>query len=387
MHVHEYQAKEILRRYGIPSPPFEILDHVSLTGAALRRLETKDAVVKAQVHAGGRGKAGAVKLARGEAAVEQAVDDILGLRIVNNQTGPQGIVTEKVMLTPPVSIAREFYMAITVDRRLAAPVLMLSSEGGMDIEEVAERQPHLLMRQIVPPRGELYGFQLANLADHLRLSGAAADQAKHIFRGAVAAFLETDASLLELNPLVLTEQGELLALDAKMSFDDNALFRHPDIAGCFDPTQLAAQEVQARAHDLSYVALSGDIGCMVNGAGLAMATMDIIQLKGGRPANFLDVGGGASKEKVTEAFRIIAFDPKVKAILVNIFGGIMNCVTIAEGVIQAVRTLDLKVPLVVRLEGTEVEAARALLAASKLPIQTATALDEAASLAVKVAGR
>lgn len=387
MHVHEYQAKEILRRYGIPSPPFEILDHVSLTGAALCRLETKDAVVKAQVHAGGRGKAGAVKLARGEAAVEQAVDDILGLKIVNNQTGPQGIITEKVMLTPPVSIAREFYLAITVDRRLAAPVLMLSSEGGMDIEEVAERQPHLLMRQIVPPRGELYSFQLANLADHLRLSGAVADQARQIFRGAVAAFLETDASLLELNPLVLTEQGELLALDAKMSFDDNALFRHPDIATCFDPTQLAEQEVQARAHDLSYVALTGDIGCMVNGAGLAMATMDIIQLKGGRPANFLDVGGGASKEKVTEAFRIIALDPKVKAILVNIFGGIMNCVTIAEGVIQAVRTLDLKVPLVVRLEGTEVEAARALLAASKLPIQTASALDDAAALAVQVAGR
>jgi succinyl-CoA synthetase beta subunit len=385
MHVHEYQAKQILRRYGIPSPPFEVIDSLVLTRSALERLGTADAVVKAQVHAGGRGKAGGVRLARGTAAVEQAVDDILGLRIVNNQTGPQGIVTEKVMLTVPISIAREFYFAITIDRASAAPVLMLSAEGGMDIEEVAEKHPDKLLRQQIAPHGALYSFQLANLTDHLGLSGVCADQAKKIFQGAVQAFLETDASLLELNPLVLTDAGELLALDAKMSFDDNALFRHPDIAADFDPTQLAPQEVQARAHDLSYVALDGDIGCMVNGAGLAMATMDLIQLKGGRPANFLDVGGGATREKVTEAFRIIALDPKVKAILVNIFGGIMNCVTIAEGVVQAVRSLDLQVPLVVRLEGTEVEAARALLEASKLPIQTAEGFDQAAALVVQVA--
>ncbi|MFZ4099841.1 MAG: ADP-forming succinate--CoA ligase subunit beta [Chlamydiia bacterium] len=386
MHLHEYQAKELLKVHGVTSPPFVVIDRLALVSAALKELGTQDAVVKVQVHAGGRGKAGGVRMARGSSAVNNAVDALLGLRIVNEQTGPAGLVAEKVLLTPPVAIAREFYLAITIDRGLGKAVLMLSAEGGMDIEEVAVTQPHRVLRQIIPSNGKLWGYQITNLVHLLELSGPAATQCADLLQRVVTCFLENDCSLLEINPLVLTEEGQLLALDAKMSIDDNALYRHVKLSEWFDPSQLAPQEVQARAHDLSYVALDGEIGCMVNGAGLAMATMDVIQQVGGRPANFLDVGGSATRDKVAEAFRIIAQDPKVKAILVNIFGGIMNCVVIAEGILEAMQSLDLKIPLVVRLEGTQVEEARKILQMSGLPIESASHLDEAARRVVQRAG-
>lgn len=384
MDLHEYQAKELLKGYGIHSPPFVIIDQIALVGQALKDLGTEEVVVKVQVHAGGRGKAGGVRIAKGRTAVEDTVSDMLGMKIVNQQTGPQGVVAEKVMLTPLVPVAREFYLGATIDRKRAEAILILSACGGMDIEEVAIKNPEAVLVQSIGPGGHLYGFQTWNIAKCLGLRGDLAEKVALFARGIAKAFLDLDASLLEINPLVLTEDGDLVALDAKLSIDDNALFRHPDLQAMFDPTQLPEAEVLARAHDLSYVSLDGDIGCMVNGAGLAMATMDLIRHVGGAPANFLDVGGGATKERVAEAFRWIILDPQVKVILVNIFGGIMNCVTLAEGLIEAVRVLKLSIPLVVRLEGTEVERARELLAQSGLSIRGAVDLKDAAQQAIAI---
>jgi succinyl-CoA synthetase beta subunit len=305
------------------------------------------------------------------------------MKMINQQTGPEGVVAKKVLISKPVDIAKEYYIGALIDRERAVPVLIASPEGGMEIEEVAHKSPEKILKIPFSFDGKIRSYQLLRIVKFMGWSGEQAKVGAEIVKGLAKAFIETDASLLEINPLVKTPHGEILALDAKLSVDDNALFRQSEIVSMYDPTQISPQEAAAKEFDLAYIAMHGNIGCMVNGAGLAMATMDIIQLFGGAPANFLDVGGGATKEKVAEGFRIILSDPKVKAILVNIFGGIMNCATIAEGVLHAAKELHIQVPLVVRLEGTNVEEGRRLFRESDLKISTASDLKAAAELAVK----
>jgi succinyl-CoA synthetase beta subunit len=381
MNLHEYQAKEILGRFGVPVPPYRVASSAAEAKRLAAEMGWSQAVLKIQVHAGGRGKAGGVKFAKTPAEIETLAKQLIGLKMVNEQTGLEGIVAHQVLLSEPVDIAREFYLGALIDRDKATPILIASAAGGMDIEEVAHKSPEKILRMPIRFDGKLRAYQHLELARCMGWTGDLAKQGAHLADKLAKCFVETDAALLEINPLVETKQGQLLALDAKLSLDDNALFRHPDLAAMHDATQVSPQEAAAKQHDLSYIAMHGEIGCMVNGAGLAMATMDIIQLAGGSPANFLDVGGGATKEKVAEGFRIILSDPKVKAILVNIFGGIMNCATIAEGVIFAAK--GVKVPIVVRLEGTNVAEGRRLFQESGLSIHSAKDLQEAATLAVK----
>jgi len=381
MNLHEYQAKEILGRFGVPVPPYRVASSAAEAKKLAAEMGWSQAVLKIQVHAGGRGKAGGVKFAKTPAEIETLAKQLIGLKMVNQQTGPEGIIAHQVLLSEPVDIAREFYLGALIDRDKATPILIASAAGGMDIEEVAHKSPEKILRMPFRFDGKLRAYQHLELARCMGWTGELAKQGAHLADKLAKCFVETDASLLEINPLVETKQGQLLALDAKLALDDNAQFRHPDLASMYDQTQVSPQEAAAKQHDLSYIAMHGEIGCMVNGAGLAMATMDIIQLAGGSPANFLDVGGGATKEKVAEGFRIILSDPKVKAILVNIFGGIMNCATIAEGVIFAAK--DVKVPIVVRLEGTNVAEGRRLFQESGLSIHSAKDLQEAATLAVK----
>jgi succinyl-CoA synthetase beta subunit len=343
-------------------------------------------VVKIQVHAGGRGKAGGVKFAKGKEEILQTVDRLIGMRMINNQTGPQGVVAHQVLISAPVEIAKEYYLAAVIDRENAAPMIIASPEGGMEIEEIAVKMPDRVLKLPIPIDGTIKGYQAMRIAKFMGWTGPLIQEGMTLITGLAKAFKETDALLLEINPLVLTEKGHLIALDAKLSVDDNALFRQPEIKNFYDPTQESTNEVMAREHDLAYVALDGNIGCMVNGAGLAMATVDIIHYFGGAASNFLDVGGGASKEKVAEGFKIILEDPKVKAILVNIFGGIMDCATLAEGIISAASGLHLKMPLVVRMEGTNVEKGKYLLQQSGLDITTADDLVDAAQKAVIAAG-
>lgn len=382
MHVHEYQAKMILQHYGIPTPIFAVVSHLDELESAIDKLGLEQAVVKVQVHAGGRGKAGGVKIARSRAEIFEAVDQLLGMHITTPQTGKEGIVVRQLLISPLVDIVQEYYLGVTVDRQRAQAVLIASPEGGMEIEELSATHPERIKVIPIHPGGVLRNYELIELAKFMGWKGTLEKQGKQIVVGMVKAFVETDASLLEINPLVRTPEGELTALDAKLTLDDNALYRQPQLAACYDPTQLTPYEARAKEHDLAYVALEGNIGCMVNGAGLAMATMDIIHHYGGSPANFLDVGGGASQEKVAEGFKIILSDPKVKAILVNIFGGIMNCVTLAAGIITATTELGVHVPLVVRMEGTNVEAGRKILQDSDLNILLADTLDEAARIVV-----
>ncbi len=381
MNLHEYQAKEILARFGVPVPPYRVASSAAEAKKLAAEMGWSQAVLKIQVHAGGRGKAGGVKFAKTPAEIETLAKQLIGLKMVNQQTGPEGIVAHQILLSEPVDIAREFYLGALIDRDKATPILIASAAGGMDIEEVAHKSPEKILRMPFRFDGKLRAYQHLELARCMGWTGELAKQGAHLADKLAKCFVETDASLLEINPLVETKQGQLLALDAKLALDDNAQFRHPDLASMYDQTQVSPQEAAAKQHDLSYIAMHGEIGCMVNGAGLAMATMDIIQLAGGSPANFLDVGGGATKEKVAEGFRIILSDPKVKAILVNIFGGIMNCATIAEGVIFAAK--NVKVPIVVRLEGTNVAEGRRLFQESGLSIHSAKDLQEAATLAVK----
>lgn len=385
MNLHEYQAKNLLKRYGVPVPDFDVATNIEEAQGIAKKLKLEKAVLKIQVHAGGRGKAGGVKFANSKEEIAKVAQSLIGMKMVNQQTGPEGIVAQKVMISKPSDIAKEYYLGAIIDRARATPLLIASPEGGMEIEEIAQKTPDKILKMPFSFEGKLRSYQLLSLCKFMGWKDAIAKQGAKMAQAIAKCFIETDASLLEINPLVLTPQDELIALDAKLSIDDNALFRQPEIASFYDASQVSPQEAQAKEFDLAYIAMQGNIGCMVNGAGLAMATMDIIQLFGGSPANFLDVGGGASKEKVAEGFKIILSDPKVKAILVNIFGGIMNCATIAEGVIHAAKEQHVKVPIIARLEGTNVEEGRRLLKESGMKIQAADDLQKAAELAVKAA--
>lgn len=384
MNVHEFQAKEILLKYGVPIPDFGVASNDKEVDEVIDQLSLKEAVVKIQVHAGGRGKAGGVRFAKTPDEIRDVARQLIGMKMVNNQTGPQGVVAHQVLISRPCTIAKEYYLGAVIDREEARPLLIASPEGGMEIEEIAVKHPEKILKIPIGLDGKVKPYHLLRICNFMGWKEDTAKVGVQIVKGVAQAFLDCDASLLEINPLILSQENELIALDAKLSVDDNALFRQPDLAALYDPTQQSPSEVTAKQFDLSYIALDGTIGCMVNGAGLAMATMDIIQYYGGKPANFLDVGGGASKEKVAEGFKIILSDPHVKAILVNIFGGIMNCAILAEGIIEAARTYSIRVPLVVRLEGTNVEQGKRLLAESGLSILTADSLSEAAKKAVGV---
>lgn len=385
MNLHEYQAKEILKQLGIPIPPFGVASTVEEAKQVAVALHLQKAVLKIQVHAGGRGKAGGVKFAKSREEIGKIAHSLIGMKMVNQQTGPEGVIAQKVIISAPVDIEKEYYIGALVDRNRGVPVLIASPEGGMDIEEIAHKSPEKILTMPFSFQGKIRAYQLVRLQKFMGWSGDLAKQGARLAQNLAKSFIETDASLLEINPLVLTKQGHLLALDAKLSVDDNALFRQKEISLFYDPTQVSKQEAMAKDFDLAYIAMNGTIGCMVNGAGLAMATMDIIQFFGGSPANFLDVGGSATKEKVAEGFRIILSDQKVKAVLVNIFGGIMNCATIAEGVIHAAKEQKIHVPIIVRLEGTNVDEGRRIFKESSLKIASAEDLQQAAQLAVKAA--
>lgn len=381
MDLHEYQAKEIIRSYGLPVLPFWVASNLAEVEEIITKENLSKAVLKIQVHAGGRGKAGGVLFADGGEEIKSKAKQLLGMKIVNNQTGPAGIMANKLLLTSPVSIEKEYYMSVVIDREEAKAFLIASPEGGMDIEEVAEKYPDKILKLPIEQTGEIKSFRLVRLSHFMGWKEAMAKEGIAFARLLAKVFIESDASLLEINPLVSSE-GRLWALDAKLSIDDNALFRQKNIAALYDPTQQSPIEVEAKALDLAYVAMDGNIGCMVNGAGLAMATMDLIYHYGGKPANFLDVGGGASKEKIAEGFRIIVEDPKVQVILVNIFGGIMDCAVLAEGIVAAIQEGGIRVPLIVRMEGTNVEEGRRLLEEARLSIVTAHSLSESAEKAV-----
>lgn len=393
MKIHEYQAKAILRRSGVPVPRGWVADSPEAAANAFRNLEVPVAVLKAQIHAGGRGKGTikdlpeqhGVQLVRSAEETYQAACNLLGHTLVTAQTGPAGQIVHRLLVEEGLDVARELYLGVVVDRAAAEPVLMASAAGGMDIEQLAAASPERIHRAWFAPDAGLWSFQARKLAWKLGLDGAAGRQAEKFMRTLCQVFVEHDCSLIEINPLVVTGQGDLVALDAKMTFDDNASLRHPDLLGLRDLAEEKPAEIRATEEGLSYVKLDGNIGCLVNGAGLAMSTMDLIQLHGGRPANFLDVGGGANVHQVTEAFRILLDDPDVEAVLVNIFGGIMRCTTIARAIVAAYKTVGFEVPVVVRLEGTEVEEGRRILQESKLDIITATGLTDAAQKAVAAA--
>ena len=388
MNVHEYQGKEILRKYGVATPQGVPCFSVAEADAAARKLGGKVWVVKAQIHAGGRGKGGGVKVAKSLAEVHEAADKILGMTLVTHQTGSQGRLVRRLLVEEGANIARELYVGMVVDRASQRVTLMASSEGGMDIEEVAAHTPEKIFKVAIDPVAGLTAGQADDMARKIGIPDASIAEARRFMQGLYKAFEECDASLAEINPLILTADGRVLALDAKLNFDDNALFRHPDIVAMRDLDEEDPAEVEASKFDLSYISLGGNIGCLVNGAGLAMATMDAIKLFGGEPANFLDVGGGATTQKVTEAFKLMLKNPAVKGILVNIFGGIMRCDTIAEGVIAAAREVNLGVPLVVRMKGTNEELGRELLRASGLPIISADNMADAArKIVAAVAGK
>ncbi len=386
MNIHEYQAKQLLKRFNVRVPEGRLIekgaDVEGRAETAAKELQKERGnsvwVVKAQIHAGGRGKAGGVKICKTLADVRTAAKEIMGKTLVTPQTGAAGKVVHKVWIEEGSDIAKEFYFGIVIDRSLSKVVLMASTEGGMEIEEVAHKTPEKIFKVAIDPSLGYKSFYGLKLAKGLGLSAEQTKDAIAFFGNLYKCFMEMDCSLVEINPLILTKQGHLAALDGKFNFDDNALFRHKDVVDMRDVLEENEQDLEASKYDLAYIALDGNIGCMVNGAGLAMATMDIIKLHGGEPANFLDVGGGADKEKVTQAFKLILKDPKVKAILVNIFGGIMKCDVIAEGVVAAAKELSLKVPLVVRLEGTNVEMGKKILSGSGLKITPANDLGDAA---------
>jgi len=383
MNIHEYQAKAVLREFGVPVPrgvPAFTVDE-ALKGA--QQLGGPVWVVKAQIHAGGRGKAGGVKVVKSLNEVKNEATRILGSTLVTHQTGPQGKKVNRLYVEEASTIDREFYLSALIDRESSRVAFVVSTEGGMDIEEVAKNHPEKILTFSVDPATGIMPHHGRRVAQALKLAGDLAKQVEALLPKLYAAFGAKDMSLLEINPLVITKDGKLICLDAKIGFDDNALYRHPDIVALRDLTEEDEKEVEASKYDLNYISLDGSIGCMVNGAGLAMATMDIIKLYGMMPANFLDVGGGATKEKVAAAFKIITSDPNVKGILINIFGGIMKCDVIAEGVVAAVKEVGLKVPLVVRLEGTNVELGKKIIAASKLNVTSADDLDDAAQKIVK----
>jgi len=385
MNIHEYQAKELFDRFGVPSPKGAAASSAKEAGEAAAALGVKNLVVKAQVHAGGRGKGvfkngfkGGVHLVDSAQKAEEVAGKMLGEVLVTKQTGDEGRLVRKVMVAESVDISRELYLAILVDRQTSKPVIIVSTEGGMDIEEVAERTPEKILREYVNPLGGLQAYQVRKMCKKLDLQ-AHAKQFSQLINALYKLFIALDCSMVEINPLVVTTDSQVYALDAKFNFDDNALYRHPEISAMRDHDEEDPREVAAAAHELNYIGLDGNIACLVNGAGLAMATMDIIKHHGGDPANFLDVGGGASKDQVTAAFKIILGDPNVRGIFINIFGGIMDCNIVAEGVVAAARETGLSLPLVVRLEGNNVEAGKATLAASGLNIVSAEGMDDGAA--------
>ncbi|MEX1025427.1 MAG: ADP-forming succinate--CoA ligase subunit beta [Planctomycetota bacterium] len=378
MKIHEFQGKALLARFGVVVPRGFECTTPEEAAEAHAKLGTPVTVVKAQIHAGGRGKGGGVKVVKSAEEARSAAEAMLGMQLVTHQTGPDGQLVRRLWVEEGSNIANELYVGIVVDREQGRPVLMASSEGGMDIEEVAAKRPEKILKAGFSPDAGLSAADATRLAQGIGLEGEVARKAESFLQSLARAFVELDCSLAEINPLVVTAEGDVVALDAKLNFDDSALFRHPDIVALRDLDEEDPKEIAASKYDLSYIALDGSIGCMVNGAGLAMATMDVIKLYGAEPANFLDVGGGATTEKVTEAFKIVLSDDKVEGVLVNIFGGIMKCDVIANGVVAAVREVALDVPLVVRLEGTNVDKGKAILEQSGLPIITATDLDDAA---------
>jgi succinyl-CoA synthetase beta subunit len=388
--IHEYQGKEIFRRFGMPTPRGIPAFSVDEAVRAAQTIGGGPWVVKAQIHAGGRGKGGGVKLAKSLEELRELAGRILGMQLVTHQTGPQGQKVRRLLIEEGADIAKELYVGMVVDRGTQRVVLMASSEGGMDIEEVAAKSPERIHKVFIDPARGLTDGDAESVARKIGIPDGSVAQGSALLKALYRAFDETDASLAEINPLIVTGQGKVVALDAKLNFDDNALFRHPEIVEMRDLDEEDPAEIEASKYDLSYISLDGDIGCLVNGAGLAMATMDTIKLYGGQPANFLDVGGGATAEKVTEAFKIMLRNPELKAILVNIFGGIMKCDTIAAGVVAAAREVKLKVPLVVRMKGTNEELGRKMLAESGLPIISAENMGEAGEkvvAAAKGAGR
>ncbi len=385
MKIHEYQAKEILRRFGIRTPRGEPAFSVSEAVAVAERLGGPVWVVKAQIHAGGRGKGGGVKLARSRAEVEQLAGQILGMRLVTHQTGPQGQIVRRLLIEEGADIRHEYYVSVLTDRKTQLVAMLASSEGGMDIEEVAAKSPERIIKVFINPLDGISEEEALTLAKGIGIPEESLPAAVDTFKKLYQCYMETDASLAEINPLILEGDGGIKALDAKFNFDDNALFRHPEIVAYRDLDEEDPDEIEASKYDLSYISLDGNIGCLVNGAGLAMATMDTIKLFGGEPANFLDVGGGATTEKVTAAFKIMLRNPRVQAILVNIFGGIMRCDTIAQGIVAAACEVALAVPLVVRMKGTNEEIGKKILAESGLPIISAETMAEAAQKVVAAA--
>jgi succinyl-CoA synthetase beta subunit len=383
--IHEYQAKSVLSRFGVPVPRGEVAFSAVEAGEIARRLGGDVVVVKAQIHAGGRGKGGGVKLARSPEEAEQIARQMIGMTLVTHQTGPEGKKVGRVLIEEGLQIERELYLSVLVDRAAGAPVFIASAAGGMDIEEVAAKEPQKILSEVVNRGTGVVPFEARKLAFGMGLDGSVAPKFARLLESIYRAFIETDASMIEINPLILTKGGELLALDAKVTFDDNALFRHPDLRDLRDLTEEDPLEVEASKYSLNYIRLDGNIGCMVNGAGLAMATMDIIKLAGGEPANFLDVGGGANAEQIKNAFRILMADKNVKAVLINIFGGILRCDVLAQGVIAAVKELGVPVPIVVRMEGTNVEEGKRMLQESGLKFSTADSMGEAADKVVELA--
>jgi succinyl-CoA synthetase beta subunit len=386
MKIHEYQAKAILARYGVPVPRGEVTFNPADARDIAHRLGTSVVVVKAQIHAGGRGKGGGVKLAKSPDEATDLAKKMIGMTLVTHQTGPEGRVVSRVLIEEGLQMARELYLSIVLDRQSGKPVIMASAAGGMDIEAVAAETPEKIHRVYVEPGVGLVPFEARQLGFAIGLDGAQVNKLVKLLSSLYDAYVATDASLVEINPLVVTAQGDLLALDAKMNFDDNALYRHADLKELRDLGEEDPLEIEASKFSLNYIHLDGNIGCMVNGAGLAMATMDIIKLAGGEPANFLDVGGGANAEQIRNAFKILMSDRNVKAVLINIFGGILRCDVLAQGVIAAVKELGVPVPIVIRMEGTNVEEGKRLLKESGMNFTTADSMDEAANKVVKLAG-
>jgi succinyl-CoA synthetase beta subunit len=378
MNIHEYQAKEILKGYGVPVPRGEVAATPEQAKAAAISLGGGTCVVKAQIHAGGRGKGGGVKLARNAEEAEQKAREMIGKNLVTHQTGPEGRQVRRVLIEQGLNIDRELYLALVLDRAESRVSMICSSEGGVEIEEVAEKYPEKILKETVDPVIGLAAFQCRRLAYALNIPGELVGKMTAVMQALYRAFDDADCSIAEINPLIITKNGQIMALDAKMNFDSNALYRHKDIVALRDLNEEDPREIEASKFDLSYISLDGNIACMVNGAGLAMATMDIIKLCGGEPANFLDVGGGASKEKVAQAFKILLADPRVRGVLINIFGGIMRCDVLAQGIIDAAHEMNIQVPLVVRMEGTNVAQGKKILADSGMAIIPAETMAEAA---------
>jgi succinyl-CoA synthetase beta subunit len=386
MKIHEYQAKAILARYGVPVPRGEVAFSGAEAGEIARRLGGQIVVVKAQIHAGGRGKGGGVKLARSADEAERIAGEMLGMTLVTHQTGPEGRVVSRVLIEEGLQMSRELYLSLVLDRASGKPAMMASAAGGMDIEEVAAATPEKIVKVFVEPGVGLVPFEARRIGFAIGLDGPQVGKAVKLMSSLFDAFVATDASLVEINPLVVTAGGDLLALDAKVNFDDNALYRHADLRDLRDLGEEDPLEIEASKFSLNYIRLDGNIGCMVNGAGLAMATMDIIKLAGGEPANFLDVGGGANADQIRNAFKILMSDRNVRAVLINIFGGILRCDVLAQGVIAAVKDLSVSMPIVIRMEGTNVEEGKLMLKESGLNFTTADSMSEAAKKVVELAG-